>query len=175
MTRQLIVVDIETTNLDPNTGAILEVCALNMDTDEELYFVPFITPVALGNADGIAMQINRYYERGVWRDMLKDIEATRDSYMKLAKMLKGNTFAGMNPTFDVGFLSQVMPPSWHYAPADVGAYVAGSIGMHPAEVPNLTDLAHRFGLDASDAHGARGDVNLTAELYKATMRLRGDV
>lgn len=167
-------VDIETTHLDPTLGGVLEVAAHNIDTDEKLYFVPHVSALMLGNADGVAMQINRWYERGCWKDMLAEGQPTRDAYAKLAKMLKGNTFGAMNPTFDLGFLSQIMQPTWHYAPADVGAYVAGALGMHPAEVPRLVDLADRFGIDSGDAHGAQADVEMAVKLWRATMKLRAE-
>jgi len=170
-TRALIVVDFETTSLNMFYGKIIEVAAINTATDEVLYFAPYIDPVDLGNADGIAMQINRYYERGVWKQMLSE-DATNSQYRQLAEMLSGNTFAGCNPAFDSQYLIQTHPSTmftndlWHYRLADLSAYAAGALGIPANELPGLADVCQRLGVDTGVQHSALDDAKAAAECFR---------
>lgn len=100
--RHLIVVDTETTGLDPNVHVPVEVAAINVTTGEELRFVPYVSRDQLGAADPRAMQINRYYERGLFAQACPFRE-TKD-WDSLWAMLRGNTLAGANPRFDAAML-----------------------------------------------------------------------
>ncbi len=96
MSRQLIVVDTETTGLNPNTAAIIEIAAVNVATGEEVRFVPYVSPDQLAEASPEALHINRYYERALFREMLFSEHTTR-AFTDLAVMLEGNTFGGSGP------------------------------------------------------------------------------
>lgn len=168
--RHLIVVDFETTGLDLNNHQILEVAAIDTTTDEVIYFAPYVSPDVLGIADGYAMQINRYYERGVWKNMLGSME-TGDQYARLWKMLEGNTFAGCNPDFDSQFLSFTVSrfheeKPWHYRLADLSAYAAGALGIPANQLPGLADICQRLGVDPGVQHSALDDAKATAECFR---------
>lgn len=174
--RNLIVVDLETTALDMDRGRIVEVAAINTGTGEVLHFAPYIEPIDLGNARGEAMQINRYYERGVWRKMLGP-DATNDQYARLWDMLEGNTFAGCNPTFDSQYLIEHAPrfdpAPWHYRLADLSAYAAGALGIPPNKLIGLADICERLGVDPGIAHSALDDAKATAECFQRLTTLKG--
>ena len=176
MSRQLIVVDLETTGLDADVHRILEVAAINTSTGDVLHFAPRIDSADLGCADGNAMQVNRYYERGAWKMMLNDA-ATIDQYNKLQEMLRGNTFAGSNPTFDSQFLMctgiNFTPAVWHHRLADLAAYAAGALGIPPNELVGLGDICERLGVDPGVAHSALDDAKATAECFKRLTTLKG--
>ena len=176
MSRDLIVVDLETTGLDADVHRILEVAAINTSTGDVIHFVPRIDSADLGCADGYAMQVNRYYERGAWKMMLND-SATVDQYDKLRAMLRGNTFAGSNPTFDSQFLMYTAPdfskPVWHHRLADLAAYAAGALGIPPNELIGLGDICARLEVDPRVAHSALDDAKATAECFRRINGLRG--
>lgn len=177
MSRDLIVVDLETTGLNPTIHKILEVAAINTATAEIIHFVPAISAEALGMADGYAMQINRYYERGAWKHALTE-GATYEQYGRLGEMLTGNTFAGCNPRFDADFLAQMLnsefqPEPWHHRLADLSAYAAGALGIPPNELVGLGDICARLGVDPGVAHSALCDAKATAECFRRLTALKG--
>ncbi|QBP29711.1 DnaQ-like exonuclease [Mycobacterium phage Typha] len=182
MARQLVVVDVESTGLIPGFHVPLEVAAVNLDTGEELSFVPWVHPSHMAKADPVALQINRYYERGVFKDRLT-LQQTFDRYRQLFDMLEGNTFGGANPRFDaemvrVGYsISVSVTPkpydrlslpdeTWQHRLQDVQAYAAGVLGFDPADPPSLVDLLEALGIDNREPHSALWDARATAEAFK---------
>jgi DNA polymerase-3 subunit epsilon len=165
--RHLVVVDIETTGLDPQNHVPIEVVAINVDTLETLHFVPFVDSMQLACASFDALRINRYYERGVYRDMLSH-DQTQEKYHQLWDMLRGNTFAGSNPRFDAQMLEVATgwAPSWHHRLADVSSYVAGALHMYPAELKGLEDCCKSLSVVNTEPHSALGDAQATAECFR---------
>ncbi|BBC43348.1 putative exonuclease [Mycobacterium phage Y10] len=186
MSRQLIVVDCETTGLHDD-AAILEIAAVNVETGDELAFVPYVSGEQLAKAQPDALRINRYYERGVYREMLSPAD-TADAFDELATMLKGNTFGGSNPTFDSHLVAsaRVTPPSyavlgaehvvgrvWHHRLADLAAYAAGVLGLNPTELPGLDAVIDKVDfmvpigeVDNYERHTALGDARITASCFR---------
>lgn len=172
MTRQRIVVDTETTGLRDH-HVILEVGAVNLDTGEEMSFAPYVPRKVFGEAEPDAMRINRYFERGVYNDMLSPRD-TRAAYDKLSTWLKGNTLAGANPTFDAAHLASTAVDydaytykvwvSWHHRLWDVSAHAAGKLGLD--ELPGLNTVCELLGVENEDAHSALGDARATAECFR---------
>ncbi|AOQ28913.1 DnaQ-like DNA polymerase III subunit [Mycobacterium phage SoSeph] len=189
--RQLIVVDLETTGLHDD-AAILEVAAVNLDTGATLSFVPHVSAEALSNAQPEALKLNRYYERGVFEQALTSNQ-TSDKYRELRDMLRGNVFAGSNPTFDSGLLARVKvqrempawtfalnPPVavpddyvtpfgrvWHHRLADLAVYAAGKLDIDLDDLPGLDAVAERMGVPVIvERHTALGDAALTATLFE---------
>lgn len=195
--RQLVVVDVETTGLGDDV-AVLEVAAVNVDTGEELSFVPHVDWSVFNNADRAALDINRYFDRGLWRDML-DAKRTGDAYAKLRKMLHGNTFAGSNPTFDsnliaaqtfrrrmpvYSFYDPSWPPSdrshymaigrvWHHRLGDLATYAAGKLDIDPTELPGLEAVCDALGVMPAPEgrHTALGDARAAAECFDILRRM----
>lgn len=166
MTRQLIVVDIETTGLADN-AAILEVAAVNVDTGAELYFAPYVDKDRMKWAEPEALQINRYYERGVFNEMASEYD-TRAYYAALRSMLAGNTFGGSNPTFDSRRLTMI-DNVWHHRLADLAAYAAGVFNLPPTELPGQDKVCELLGVPQPDRHSALGDAQACAECFRKLM------
>lgn len=176
--RELVVVDVETTGLDPARHAVLEVAAVNVATGEEFCFAPWIPSAAMAMADPRALQINRYFERGVWADAPATQEADRDNWSKLWKMLSGNTLGGSNPAFDAAMLlagyatacnvESVRNP-WHHRLADLAAYAAPALGLGPTELPGLKSVCDQLGVEIGGEHTALGDARATAECFRRLM------
>jgi DNA polymerase-3 subunit epsilon len=173
MTRQLIVCDIETTCLQEHgTPVPLEIAAVNVDTGSELYFVPHVTPAQLAAADPVSLQINRYFERGVFRDML-DVDATKKAYEWLRDMLRdtsdppaGHTFAGSNPTFDTQVLQPHTGRVWHHRLADLAAYAAPRMERSLTDLPGQNEVCEFLGVPQPDQHSALGDALAAAECFR---------
>jgi DNA polymerase-3 subunit epsilon len=166
VTRRLIVVDIETTGLNPGGHQILELCAIDLTAkDSEIYMAPHVSVTAIGSADYEALAINRYFERRVPQSMLSP-EETTSSYDRLREILDGNTFGGCNPTFDAAFVSRKTSAVWHHRLADLSAYAAAALRLAPNELVGLDDICSRLGVVNEDPHSARGDARATAECFR---------
>ena len=164
MSRQLVVVDIETTGLQHN-AAILEIAAVNVDTGEEFYFVPYVDGEKFKWAEAKALQINRYFERGVFKDMRSQEETRKYYYPRLRSMLEGNTFGGSNPTFDSARLTMI-GNVWHHRLADLAAYAAGVLGIDPTESPGAAKVCEMLGVVNECEHSALEDARATAECFR---------
>lgn len=169
MSRDLIVVDIETTGLS-DRHVPLEIAAVRIGKGVPFYMVPF--PAGkLSEADPMALQVNRYYERGVFKYELDSIE-TRPKYVELHTMLLGHTLAGSNPRFDAGMLSRAFArynltaEPWHHRLADLSAYAAGVLGLPATELPGLEAVCQQLGVVNKDPHSAMGDAVATAECFE---------
>lgn len=177
--RQLIVVDVETTGLNPGLHLPIEVAAVNVDTGEFLHFVPMVPPGTFDNADGEALATNRYYERRLYKRRPELWDATDRDYCKLWKMLAGNTLAGSNPAFDAGMITAgfaatrrhfnampFRPNPWHHRLADLAAYAGPALHLAPNELVGLADICDRLGVRNEDPHTALGDARATAECFR---------
>lgn len=190
MSRSLVVVDCETSALQPsrrevrgilaNTpadipyGVVTEVAWWNLDTDERGVFVPHHNVQwvrAYGEAK--ALSISGYLDRLV--------DAEQDHHGADTKVLhaqlSGNTMAGSNPSFDTRFLGPLFqsvpdlggdPEPWHHRLFDLAAYAAGVMGVDPREMTGLAGICERLEVATPD-HTAAGDVQATGECIKALM------
>lgn len=190
--RQLIVVDVETTGLDVDTAAILEVAAVNLGTGEKLHFFPHVPPEAWGKAEPKALQVNRYFERGCF-DAALSPEGTEDMFVRLRDMLNGNVFAGSNPAFDsaliakaeirgpVWFYDELNPPEprrvgrvWHHRLADLAAFAAGKLDLPLDELPGLDAVAEHLQVPLVDRHSAIADACTTALCFDILRNLHAE-
>ncbi|WP_396902788.1 exonuclease domain-containing protein [Mycolicibacterium sp.] len=179
--QHLIVVDVESTGLDEHTHVPVEVAAVNLRTGEVLEFVPFIGADHLGAAEGDAMRINRYYERGVYKRTLPPAD-TANRYEQLFDMLRGQRLGGANPRFDAAMIRRgyaiatqpTIPPSavnlpaetWHHRLTDVCSYVGGVFRMDPAETPSLIETCRLLGVENAEQHTALSDARAAAECFR---------
>lgn len=182
--RDLIVVDTETTGLNPEKHWVVEVAAVNVTTGEELYFVPALPSGALDEADGKALKINGYFSRDVYAHRL-DVASARGYWGQLWDMLDGNTLAGSNPTFDAAMLNRAAlwstvptgyktsttaddfrPSPWHHRLADLSAYAAGALNIDPTALPGLEVVCRSLHVENEVQHSALSDARATAECFR---------
>jgi DNA polymerase-3 subunit epsilon len=165
--RQIIVVDTETTGLDPAVHAVVEVAWWNLSTDERGEFVPIHSPnEVLASADIEALLVNRYVDRLALAQ--QDDEGVE--HRRLFEQLQGNTLAGSNPAFDDAFLRTMKPryaPGWHYRLLDLSAYAAGVMHLSPAELPGLHAVCELLDVVNPAPHTALGDVIATGTCFNA--------
>lgn len=164
MSRAIIVVDTETTGLDPLRHDVCEVGWLTLAGLGAGCFVP---PHSTRGADPDALAVNRYWDRIPGRVQDTDYHAATE----LHRALTGNTLAGSNPAFDALFLAHLFNDAgldpiqpWHHRLLDVSAYAAGLLGIEPGQLPGLSTIAARLGIGRPEttAHTAFGDAQLTA-------------
>jgi len=179
---ELWVVDVETTGLDRTRHVPVEVAAVNLKTGREIYFVPFVTSEALGNADPEALRIHRYYERALYRDKLAKTP-TLNCYHDLFGVLEGNTLGGANARFDADMLiagyenvrgadtATSRREPWRYRVSDLSAYTAGVFALDPAKIPGLAACCELLGVTNSAEHTALGDARATAECFRRALKL----
>ena len=167
--RHLVVVDVESTGLDPARHVPVEVAAINMTTGEELRFVPRVAADALVGMPVARKRcgINGYYERGLWADLITYAD-TVDAYRLLWNMLDGNTFGGCNPSFDAGMLiagyrhaslchvnflqrraaGVAPPPGGHFH------HDRGHLDLPPTDLPGLDRCCELLGVTNEAPHTA---------------------
>ncbi|MFY2788481.1 exonuclease domain-containing protein [Rhodococcus sp. MALMAid1271] len=173
-TRQLVIVDIETTSLNTKTCAILEVAAVNTATGASVRFVPFVHDDDLVHVDPVAMQINGYHDRGLYEEMLSPAD-TEEWWDILRGMLTGNTFGGSNPRFDSDLVAREIDPTvWHHRLADIANYTAGALKLSPTELPGLDRCCELLGVHNDGPHSALHDAIATARCFAAIERLHGE-
>lgn len=133
----LIIVDTETTGLDPVTEQVFEVAAYNLDTDTYKVWTFEPSPSVVVNMHPKAAEVNRYHERTAdpdwtwtaglstpyneWQSVLRD----------LSGWLDGNHILGAVPDFDARHLTKLFEelnvdvPRWHYHLIDIEAVAVG--------------------------------------------------
>lgn len=178
MSRQLIVVDVETDRLSKTAALALEVAAINITTGEELVFVPFGATELARQADPGALAVNRFFERRLPEEEMGPL-MTKRAFETLGEWLNGNTLAGSNPSFDAAVIARELAKeadagseveAWHHRLADLSAITAGALGMSPTELPDLSECCRLLGVSNPDPHSALGDARATADCFRELER-----
>ncbi|MBE5453424.1 hypothetical protein E3G52_000288 [Mycobacteroides abscessus] len=183
MSRDVWVIDVESTGLDRGKHLPVEVAAVNLANGREIYFVPFITAEVRGEADPEAMRLNGYYERALYKDQLGP-DATVRCYQDLFDLIAGQTLAGANPRFDADMLMRgyawatdhekkyvggmrEAPTNepWHHRLADVCNYAAARFNIGPDDLPGLAGVCQLLGVTNTAEHSALADARVTADCF----------
>jgi DNA polymerase-3 subunit epsilon len=171
MLRQIIL-DTETTGLDPNQGhRIIEVAAVEMVnrrlTGNHLH--RYVNPKR--DIDAGAMQVH-----GITPEFLQDKPRFADIAREFVDFIQGAELIIHNAPFDVGFLNMELRLLGMDA---LSAWCAGVVdtltmakSLHPGQRNNLDALCKRYGVDnaARTLHGALLDCELLAAVYLALTR-----
>lgn len=175
-----VIVDTETSALEPEKAFAVEISALVYDPDvyaatggktEIFDFVPHHTQDSMRFAEAEALAINRYYERGLWKRIQTEQE-TRNTIRELVVALRDATLVGANPHYDAQILGPIFMrygyerQPQHYRMYDVQAATAGRFALPTP--PSLPDCAKAFGIpvDESRAHSSLGDVHTTFKILR---------
>jgi DNA polymerase-3 subunit epsilon len=167
-----IILDTETTGLDPNQGhRIIEVAAVEMVsrrlTGNHLH--RYVNPDR--DIDAGAMQVH-----GITPEFLQDKPRFGDIAQEFVDFIRGAELIIHNAPFDVGFLNmelrllEMAPLSnWCDGVTDT---LAMAKALHPGQRNNLDALCKRYGVDntARTLHGALLDCELLAAVYLALTR-----
>jgi DNA polymerase-3 subunit epsilon len=167
-----IILDTETTGLDPSQGhRIIEVAAVEMVnrrlTGNHLH--RYVNPER--EVDAGAMQVH-----GITNEFLQDKPRFADVAQEFVDFIQGAELIIHNAPFDVGFLNMelrlldmALLPSWCSGVTDT---LAMAKALHPGQRNNLDALCKRYGVDnaARTLHGALLDCELLAAVYLALTR-----
>lgn len=186
--RQLVVVDVETSGLNPEIHEVVECSWWNLDTGERGTFIPsHMVSAVLARADIEALRINRYLDRIAGQpqdhrqDELRRLHAQffsdwdEDSDPETGQIR--HVLAGSNPAFDAAFLAKLFRQHeetdhdltpWHHRLLDLSAYACGVLSLDPADMPGLRTICQILGTPEPD-HTAAGDVEATG---RALLELR---
>lgn len=169
----LLVVDVETTGLNEDLHQVFEVawCDIYGKGGRSL-----ILPHSLENAQPEALEVNRYYERGL------DLAFPVPWNMARAEMLgafKDKIFVGSNPDFDRRFLSRLLGSEpWHHRRVDVTNMAQVMLGepvpMGMAKTVDELNSRYDTKIKVPD-HTALGDVRSAVAVYRAVMTWRETV
>lgn len=167
-----IILDTETTGLDPNSGhRIIEIAAVEM-VNRRLtgnHFHRYTNPDR--DIDAGAMQVH-----GITPEFLQDKPRFVDIANEFVEFIRDAELIIHNAPFDVGFLNMElrqldMPllPNWCDSVTDT---LVMAKALHPGQRNNLDALCKRYGVDntARTLHGALVDCELLAAVYLALTR-----
>jgi DNA polymerase III subunit epsilon len=167
-----IVLDTETTGLDPNLGhRVIELAAVEI-VDRRLtgnHFHRYINPERA--SDEGALQVH-----GLGEEFLRDKPKFREIVNELLDFVSGAELVIHNAPFDTGFLNRELDlldlkPIGEYCP-NILDTLQMARDLHPGKRNNLDALCERYQIDNSTRtlHGALLDANLLAEVYLAMTR-----
>jgi hypothetical protein len=174
----IVIVDTETTGLDPATALVVEVAWAHGDGPIEA-FVPDHPRLDLVDVSPEALAINGYHARGLAtasRATAKQIRALIDAF---AGTDGPRHLAGANPRFDMAMLPSVLRcEPWHYRPVSIPDRVAGLVsrardnGATPSMASTAALLQDLGFIIPSPDHTAGGDVAAERECLRAAIALR---
>lgn len=167
-----IVLDTETTGLDPRLGhRIIEVAAIELNgrAVSSRHFHRYLNPER--EIDAGAAEVH-----GLTLERLQDEPKFADIAPGLLEFLAGAELIIHNAPFDVGFLNAELERAGyqslsHYCPSVLDTLKLAK-DLHPGKKNNLDALCDRYQIDNSHRtlHGALLDTELLAEVYLAMTR-----
>ena len=167
-----IVLDTETTGLDPKQGhRIVEVAAIELSNRKvsERSFHRYLNPER--EIDAGAAEVH-----GLTLERLQDEPRFAEIAPALLEFISGAELIIHNAPFDVGFLNKELelaglPALSSYCPSVIDTLKQAK-ELHPGKKNNLNALCDRYQIDNSHRtlHGALLDTELLAEVYLAMTR-----
>jgi DNA polymerase-3 subunit epsilon len=173
-----IVLDTETTGLDPKSGhRIIEIAAIEIkgrQISTERHFHRYMNPER--EIDAGAANVH-----GLTTERLQDEPKFVEIAPALIEFIQGAELLIHNAPFDVGFLNREfelagLSPLSEYCPTIMDTLVLAR-ELHPGKKNSLDALCDRYLIDRSHRtlHGALLDVGLLAEVYFAMTRGQGNL
>ncbi len=171
----LVVLDLETTGLDPAVHEILEIGAVRVPADLSSVRAEFsakVRPEHIENADPDGLKVNGYSAEA-WKDARPCPEVVRE----FVQFAQGGMLAGFNVAFDWAFLARALdlknrPDPW---PFDYHIFDVFSVAYHRAIASNvpmtkwtLSAFCEQYGIPVPPKpHRALNDAKRTLELLRA--------
>jgi DNA polymerase III subunit epsilon len=167
-----VVIDTETTGLDPTLGhRIIEIAAVEI-VDRRLTgnnFHRYVDPER--DSEEAALQIH-----GLTREFLSDKPKFKDVVQEFLEFVQGAELVIHNAGFDIAFIDWELSLLYMQPVATCCACVIDTLKiareMHPGKRNALDSLCDRYQIDnsARTLHGALLDAQLLAEVYLAMTR-----
>ena len=167
-----IVLDTETTGLNPRTGdRIIEVGCIELMNRRPTgnIFHQYVNPGRDSDPGALAVH-------GLTTDFLRDKPPFADIVDALCDFVNGAEILIHNAAFDVAFLDEELArlerPKWNQHCDSVVDTLAMARELHPGKRNSLDSLCERYGVSNAHRtlHGALLDAELLAEVYLAMTR-----
>ena len=173
MNKNKIVIDCETSGLDPHKHQIIEICVATLDDKNEIVDIwTSRVQFEYKRANQTALKINGYEnDRDLWNNAITQNEMC----LELRNRLQGKTIIGHNPKFDMDFILEawrvngMSKPKYDHRLIDTMVlchYHLDFLGMSLS----LDTVRKFFGWSLDGAHTATKDVHDTAKLYRKLMK-----
>lgn len=166
-----VVVDIETSGLDPHVHEPIEVGMVSSDGTECAFSLPF----DLSRADEVALDINGYHKRQ-FAPLLDHQEAIHN-VMGQWFQHPDTMFVASPAHFDEGFLAawirrqNARPPWGHRNVIDVKTYAQGKWGtVAPLKNDMIATVLGIPLLQSNEAHDALNDARWTAQIFQELIK-----
>ena len=168
-----IVIDYETSGLNPEKHQIIEVCIATLNDKNEIIDIwSQRCEFEYQRADKTALKINGYEnDRELWKNAISQNEMA----IELRNRIKGKTIIGHNVKFDMAFICELWriqgtsKPKYDYRFIDTVVlchYHLDFLGMSLS----LDTIRKFFGWSIDGSHTATKDVHDTAKLYRKLMK-----
>ncbi len=156
MRGEIVVIDLETTGLDPFNDAIIEIGLARFREGEILdTYVTLIDP---------GREIPAYVTSltGIRQEDVIGAPKIQEAIRAVERFVGEAPVLGHNISFDLGFLRR---QDILHRNAEVDTYELASVMLPTAPRYNLNSLARQMGIALDDAHRALADATATARLY----------
>lgn len=173
----MIVIDIETSGLDPNNHALISLGAVNFEKPDHIFYSE--CRVFKGaKIDEQALVVNGFTVEDITDPSKQDPKVLLLAFREYANLCSDTTLAGMNPgVFDIPFLEKTAKRErleWSFARRSVDLHTLCYAHMRIKRTPipirnnhtaiNLARVLEYVGLEGIDVpHHALEDAKLTAE------------
>lgn len=157
-----VVVDIETTGLDPKYDEIIEIAAIKVENGIVIdHFSTLIKPL---------YEIDEYITEltGITNDLLKDAPVIKDVISDIYNFIGKNILLGHNVNFDINFLydelldhQDIELNNDFVDTMKIGRYLLKDLKHH-----RLIDIAENYGILTSGNHRSLRDCEITLNIYK---------
>lgn len=178
LSKDILVIDVETTGINPSVDTIVQLAALILDKDNlEICheFSSFIRPES-------SISENAKATHGLDENALRNAENSCDVLLKFQNFAPPTVLlAGHNVSFDVNFLKKAytrcnLSFPFDYHTIDIWSIAFFMLGASDVklETYSLSVLANYFGIARSEKHDALEDVRVSAHILKSLFGLIGD-
>ncbi|MDD2487176.1 MAG: helicase C-terminal domain-containing protein [Candidatus Gracilibacteria bacterium] len=155
---KFVAIDLETTGLNKDNDAIIEVALLKYDdfklTDE---FCSLVNP-------GFSIPEEVSYITGITDDDVENSPTFISLREKIREFIGDSIVVGHNVSFDIGFLKTYgVDLTYNYS---IDTFELSQILLYEEKSLSLTSLCKSLGAGFEDAHRARNDVVATAKLLE---------
>lgn len=167
-TGNMIFIDTETTGLNTRLHDVIELAWAVNDGPIRTAVLPH----TLEHADGAALSINKYYERGLNKRPMVDISACDDFTLDA----RGATVVAENYGFDVAMLAKKIGwEPWHHRKIELSTMAMMEFGdALPANLWRTAQKVRALGYEVPEPdHTAAGDVATLRACYIALREMRG--
>ncbi|MDZ7726168.1 MAG: 3'-5' exonuclease [Candidatus Campbellbacteria bacterium] len=172
----MIVIDVETTGLDPNRHAVVSLGAVDFENPEHTFYSE-CRVFEDAEIDEQALIVNGFSKEDILNPSKEEPKVLLLAFREFAKLCKDATLAGQNPGFDLRFLEKAALREhidWQFArhAIDLHTLCYAHMRMHKKPIPlknnhsalNLARILEYVGLNNIDVpHHALEDARLTAE------------